>query len=278
MPRFVEFDHPNHILITEAIPGAGNLHDFYVQQRQFPPALATRQAELLSSFHQPITANEQNAPSLRLFGRQQPMMFIWSASGFPSYGAQRSEAERQMVQLITQNSDYMQRMQAVREQWQATSLIHGDIKPANFLLNADALQTGRYDLRLIDWETADIGDPCWDVAAVFQSYLFYWVLHEPFSGQSVPDGWNTYGFPLEAMQPSIRQFWQVYTQRMQWSADQIRANLQKTVGYCALKLIHTCYESIQQAPVMAPYSARMLQLSLNMLRSPDDAIGQVLGL
>ncbi|GAB3642322.1 phosphotransferase [Spirosoma arcticum] len=278
LPRFVEFDHPNHILITEAVPGAVNLHDFYVQQRQFPPALATRQAELLSSFHQPITTDEQKAPSLRLFGRQQPMMFIWSASGFPSYGAQRSEAERQMVQLITQNGDYMQRMQAVREQWQTTSLIHGDIKPANFLINADALQTNRYDLRLIDWETADIGDPCWDVAAVFQSYLFYWVLHEPFNGQATPEDWRSYGFPLEATQPSMRQFWQVYTKRMSWSADEIRKNLQKTVGYCALKLIHTCYESIQQAPVMPPYSARMLQLSLNMLRSPDDAIGQVLGL
>lgn len=278
LPRFVEFDHPNHILITGAVSGAVNLHDFYQQQRQFPLELATQQAELLSSFHQPITPTEQETPSFRLFRRQQPLVFTWSAAGFPSYSPQRSEAERQMVQLITQNGDYMQRLKSVRDHWQATSLTHGDIKPANFLLNADAAQTNRYDLRLIDWETADIGDPCWDVSAVFQSYLFYWVLYEPLSGQSAHNGWNTFGFPLETMQPSMRQFWQVYTQRMGWSADEIRANLKKTVSYCGLKLIHTCYESIQQAPVMPPYSARMLQLSLNMLRSPDDAIRQVLSL
>jgi len=278
LPPFVEFDHPNHILITGAVPGAINLNDFYRQQRQFPLALATRQAELLSSFHQPIAPTEQDASSLRLFRRQQPVVFTWSAAGFPNYGAGRSEAERQMVQLITQNGDYMQRLQGVREQWQATSLTHGDIKPANFLLNADAGQTHQYDLRLIDWETADIGDPCWDVSAVFQSYLFYWVLHEPLSGQPADGGWQTLGFSLETMQPSMRQFWQVYTQRMGWSADAMRTNLKKTVGYCALKLIHTCYESIQQAPVMPPYSARMLQLSLNLLRAPDDAIRQVFGL
>jgi len=278
LPRFIEFDHPNHILITGAVPGAVNLHDFYLQQRQFPLPVAIRQAELLSSFHRQIATTEQEAPGFRLFRRQQPMVFLWSAAGFPSYGTHTNEAERQMVQLITQNSDYMERLQAIRDQWQANSLTHGDIKPANFLINADAMQTGQYDLRLIDWETADIGDPCWDVAAIFQSYLFYWVLYEPLGEQAATAGGNSYGFPLEAMQPSMGYFWQVYTQRMKWSADEIRSNLHKIIGYCALKLIHTCYESIQQAPVMSPYSARMLQLSLNMLRSPENAIRQILNL
>ncbi|WP_133272601.1 phosphotransferase [Hymenobacter radiodurans] len=183
LPRFIEFDHPNHILITEAVPGSINLHDFYLQERQFPLPLATQQAELLSSFHQRTITAEQDLPSFRLFRRQPPVVFVWSASNFANYNPQQSEAERQMIHLITDNHDYMQRLQAVRDQWQISSLTHGDIKPANFLIHRDALQTNRYDLRLIDWETADIGDPCWDVAAVFQSYLFYWVVHEPLSPQ-----------------------------------------------------------------------------------------------
>lgn len=275
LPRYIEFDPQNHILITEAVEEAINLNDFYWQQKTFPPALATRQAELLSAFHKTITQATQDGPSLRLFRRQQPVVFQWSASGFPNYGKQRSEAERQMVQLITQNGDYMQKLEAVRKQWQATSLTHGDIKPANFLINRMALQTGRYDLRLIDWETADIGDPCWDAAAIFQSYLFYWVMYEPLTGQS---GQGKYGFALDVMQPSMRQFWQTYVGLMGWTTDEARANLLRTVGYCALKLIHTCYESIQQAPAMTTHTARMLQLSLNMLRSPDEAIRAVLSI
>ncbi|MDB5241780.1 MAG: hypothetical protein JWP57_2405 [Spirosoma sp.] len=273
LPRYVEFDPQNHILITEAIDGAINLNDFYVQQKTFPLALATRQAELLASFHQTITQAVKDGPSLRLFRKQQPVVFLWSASGFPNYGAQRSQAERQMVELITQNGEYMQKLETVRKQWQATSLTHGDIKPANFLINSAVSHTGEYDLRLIDWETAEIGDPCWDVAAVFQSYLFYWVMHEPLTGQAGP---SQYGFPLDVMQPSMRQFWQTYVGLMDWTADEARTNLLKTVGYCALKLIHTCYESIQQAPAMTPHTARMLQLSLNMLRSPEEAIRAVL--
>lgn len=280
LPRYVEFDPQNHILITGAVEGAINLNDFYLQQKAFPLALATRQAELLGSFHRTIAQAVQDGPSLRLFRKQQPAVFLWSASGFPNYGAQRSEAERQMVQLITQNGAYMQQLETVRKQWQATSLIHGDIKPANFLINADHTggpthQTNHYDLRLIDWETADIGDPCWDAAAIFQSYLFYWVMHEPLAGQS---GQSGFGFPLDLMQPSMRQFWQTYAGLMDWTTDEARANLLKTVGYCALKLIHTCYESIQQAPAMTAHTARMLQLSLNMLRAPDDAIHAVLSI
>lgn len=275
LPGYVAFDPQNHILITKAIDGAINLNDFYDQQKTFPLALANRQAELLSSFHKTISQAVQNGPSLRLFRKQQPVVFLWSEAGFPNYGGQRSEAERQMVQLITQNGDYMQKLESVRKQWQTTSLIHGDIKPANFLLNADALQSNDYDLRLIDWETADIGDPCWDLAAVFQSYLFYWVTHEPLAGQSAQ---GQYGFALDIMQPSMRQFWKTYVGLMEWADDEARTNLLKTVGYCALKLIHTCYESIQQAPSMNTHTARMLQLSLNMLRTPEEAIRSVLSI
>ena len=273
LPRYIAFDPQNHILITQAVDGAINLNEFYLQQKNFPLALATRQAELLSAFHKTITKAVQDGPSLRLFRRQQPTVFLWNASGFPNYGAQRSKAEQQMVQLITQNGDYMQKLEAVRAQWRATSLTHGDIKPANFLINRTCSQTNQYDLRLIDWETADIGDPCWDVAAIFQSYLFYWVMYEPLAGQSAQ---TNYGFALDMMQPSMRQFWRNYVGLMEWTTDEARQNLLKTVGYCALKLIHTCYESIQQAPSMSTHTARMLQLSLNMLRSPEEAIRTVL--
>ncbi|WP_162386254.1 aminoglycoside phosphotransferase family protein [Spirosoma endbachense] len=278
LPPYLAFDSQNHILITEAVQGAISLNDFYLQQRSFPLQLATRQAELLGSFHKTIARSVQDAPSFRLFRKQEPVVFLWSSSGFPAYSGHQSQAERQMVQLITKNEDYMTRLSAVREKWEATSLIHGDIKPANFLINQDAPSTGHYDLRLIDWETADIGDPCWDVAAIFQSYLFYWIYHEPLQGQSAQNSYASYGFSLETMQPSMRQFWQTYIRLMDWTAEEAEANLSKIVGYCALKLIHTCYETIQQASTMPLHSARLLQLSLNMLRSPDEAIWSVLGI
>ncbi|MBC7568367.1 MAG: phosphotransferase [Spirosoma sp.] len=275
LPRYVDFDAQHHILLTEAVDDALSLNDFYLRHKTFPPALATQQAELLSTFHQTLSKRVQDGPSMRLFRRQLPTIFLWSAAGFASYGSRQSEAEQQMIRLITQNETYVKLLAAVREQWQATSLIHGDVKPANFLINADCLQTNQYDLRLIDWETADVGDPCWDAAAVFQSYLFYWVMHEPLPGQTALP---TAGFSLDAMQPTMRQFWQTYAGLMPWTADEARANLRKTVGYCALKLIHTCYESIKQAPAMTPHTARLLQLSLNLLRTPDEAIRTVLNL
>ncbi|WP_420146955.1 phosphotransferase family protein [Spirosoma sp.] len=279
LPPYVAFDRQNHILITEAVSGAISLNDFYLRQREFPVPLAIRQAELLGSFHKNIARSMQDAPSFRLFRKQKPVVFIWSEAGFPAYSGDQSQAERQMVQLITQNEEYMKRLSAVRDQWQASSLTHGDIKPANFLINENALATGQYDLRLIDWETADIGDPCWDVAAIFQSYLYFWIFYEPTSGRhSGQNPFSNYGFSLEAMQPSMQQFWKTYAQLMDWTTEEAQSYLLKTVGYCALKLIHTCYESIQQATAMTIHTARLLQLSLNMLRSPEEAVRSVLGI
>ncbi len=272
LPHYIGFDPQHHILLTEAVAGAVSLNDFHLEHKTFPTAVATRQAELLAAFHQPLSPAMQQGPSMRLFRKQMPSVFSWSASGFASYGPPPNQAERQMVQLITHNETYMKQLETVRQQWQATGLMHGDVKPANFLINADCRETGQYDLRLIDWETADVGDPCWDAAAVFQSYLFYWVMHESMPG---PAGVPTPVFSLETMQPAMRQFWQTYVGLMPWTSDEARTNLQKTVGYCALKLIHTCYESIQQAPALTPQMARLLQLSLNLLRLPDEAIRTV---
>ncbi|WP_128544667.1 phosphotransferase [Larkinella soli] len=288
LPRFIEFDQPNHILITGAVPDAISLNDFYLRERQFPPMLAVQQAELLCSFHKDLARSVRDRPSFRLFRRQPPTVFHWSASGFSTYGGTKSLAEQQMIQLITRNSDYTERMAAVRDQWETSSLIHGDIKPANFLVvgipvvgipvGGSSIKTGRFDLRLIDWETADIGDPCWDVAAVFQSYLFYWIYHEPAADQTGPNPFIDPCFSLEAMQPSMQMFWKTYARNMDWSVEEARDNLKKTVGYCAMKLIHTCFESIQQLPGMPLHSARMLQLSLNMLTAPEVAAYELFGL
>ena len=55
-------------------------------------------------------------------------------------------------------------------------------------------------------------------------------------------------------------------------------HLEKALGYTALKLVHTCFESVQGVKDMTLYSAKILQLSLNLLRQPDVAIGELLGI
>ena len=89
-------------------------------------------------------------------------------------------------------------------------------------------------------------------------------------------GLNISTLAFHKMLPSLKHFWQTYCRQMSFSEQETYVNLLKTVNFCALKLIHTCYESTVTSNTLSATSAKMLQLSLNILQSPEEAIGDFL--
>ena len=55
-----------------------------------------------------------------------------------------------------------------RRAWRATSLIHGDIRWANALVQTSGNQ---FDVRLVDWELACVGDPAWDIGSALADII-----------------------------------------------------------------------------------------------------------
>jgi hypothetical protein len=84
--------------------------------------------------------------------------------------------------------------------------------------------------------------------------------------------------PIDAMQPAMRAFWQAYLEgRGIVPADRGPALL-RCVQYAAARMIQTAYEALSYAPSMTPSTLRLLQVSLNILVRPRDALGDLLGL
>jgi hypothetical protein len=42
-------------------------------------------------------------------------------------------------------------------------------------------------LKVVDWEFAVLGNPCWDIGSVFSEYLNFWLLSIPVMGEAPPD-------------------------------------------------------------------------------------------
>ena len=74
--------------------------------------------------------------------------------------------------IVNEKKGFVNRVKQIGNKWQVKSLIHGDIRFANFILTGST----KTKIKLIDWEISDFGDPLWDVAGVFQSFLYYWVV------------------------------------------------------------------------------------------------------
>ena len=270
VPIYHEFDMMNHILVLGLEANSMSLYDYYLGNQIFSLEIAERQAIILASYHRQLNNELNTHDSMRFFKKMKPwVMMLGNLENYKNLFVGQ-KAETQVLELIKTNPQFVELIGNITEDWQATSLMHGDIKFPNFLMNQSFLQGEPLTLKLIDWELADIGDPCWDVAAVFQNYLSLWVygdIDKTFSQFSLPN-----------LQPSMRHFWQHYAQQMSFTPEESAGKLLKIMRFCAIKLIHTCFETTPNTNTLQPHSAKLLQLSFNILKSPQQAISSILSI
>lgn len=267
IPTYVNYDFTNHILVTECLNETLNLSEFYTKENRLPSEVAEQQANALAACHKQTAIDKIEDKILQLFPVRQPFVLNLTSQNL-EYWNEESKAEKELVQLIKSNKKFLHLLETVGQDWQNSSLIHGDVKHSNYLLKKE--ETG-YKTYLIDWEIASFGDPCWDVAGVFQNYLLYWIDHETIGNHQ-----QYQGFALDDLKPSLNSFWQTYCQKMEFTTDEANTALNKTLRFSAAKLIQTCKESIREKKQMPTSAAMMLQLSLNILSNPRQSAEQLI--
>lgn len=265
LPAFYHYDSTHHILITGQVKDAVSVYDYYLQQNDFNNMLPTLLADSLASYHRSNRTN-QKSQSLQHFRQQIPWVF--TIANTPPIHGNPATADQQLMQLILKNQNLVQTISVLTQQWSPTSLVHHDAKLNNFLAGYEYEKKQINFVKLIDWELADIGDPLWDVATVMQNYLSLWVTTDLPESQQMA---SLQKIPLEKVQVCISKFWNQYVQLMQWNPTTRQAAMIKTIQFCALKLIHTCFETTAQVPTLQPLTVKMLQVSINILKNPTDA-------
>ncbi len=271
LPKYHLYDYMNHILITELIPNSQNLYEYFQISGNYNTLLGEQQADILSSYHHKVEKDATKNHSLRLFKQEKPWVFMIGSQDYRQAYQSDKLAEQQLMQLVYQNPTFINLIQALENTWEASSLIHGDIKFYNFLINKDYKIGEIPSQRLIDWELADIGDPLWDVAAIFNGYLLTWVI-------SVASMAHPKKIELTDIQPIMSSFWKKYADLQSFDNATNQAKCLKTIQFLALKLIHSCFETTQGVENLQPHSAKILQLSLNILKDPQRAIKDLLGI
>src|SRR6476661_1939103 len=272
LPAFFHYDPLSHVLVTGQVKNAVSVFDFYYRSvnSKIPEIIA----DILASYHGTISSALLLQPAFAHFRKQKPWVFSVATTP-PGFWSQEGQAaEQQMMQLIHKNRDYVQLLSQLEHEWQPQTLVHNDAKFNNFLISYDSETNDIQFIQLIDWELADIGDPLWDVATIFQNYLSLWVTTD------VPEQTGPKGFKitLPQVQPAMQQFWRRYTAQMKWTPEQAAGLLVKATRFCALKLIHACFETTPYSPTLQPLSVKLLQLSFNILRSPQEAAVKLLGI
>jgi len=275
LPKYYAFDQSRNILIVELLQQGEDLTEYHRRLARFPAEAARRVAEALAVCHRIAPAREEAGNSG--FPRKVPWILTADQLTADTFAAM-SRAHSQVMAIVRQYPEFQQSLQALRSPWSFDSFIHGDVKWDNFVVEP-ANGDGELRLKIVDWELADWGDPCWDVGAIFQAYLSFWIFSMPAGADAEPSELVTRAqYPLEAMQPAIREFWRTYLEESRMEARSVQELLERSVMCGAARMIQTAYEAMSYSTGISASIVCLLQLSLNVLTQPQEAIHDLLGL
>jgi hypothetical protein len=268
VPAHYLSDIESRILILDLVSGSESLSEYHRRTPSCPVSVGRKQGEVLSALH------------LATQGSEEPGKIPWILSVHetnPAWFDSLSPANARLLEIVQEYPEYCELLNSVRREWQPSSLIHGDVKWDNLLISHS--ESPNPQVILVDWEMAIFGDPCWDVGAVFQAYLNFWIYSMPFHEGIDADLLVSRAHrPLEQLQPAIRGFWESYSSAMGFDRATSRARLTHSARCGAARMIQSAYEMMHLWQQMPPAGAAMLQVSFNILNRPHDAVRDLLGI
>jgi 5-methylthioribose kinase len=256
VPNYYGFDTTNEVLITEFLPDARNLeHHFRIQDSNVGEYLQTL-TEILTSFHFPLTDKIKGLPSMRFFKQQLPWALTF---GMPD--SQNQNGQSPVLNRVINNPDYKAMLKDARGMYEFTSLIHGDIKWMNFLIIGDNKDA---QLKLIDWEIADVGDPLWDVGGLIMSILMLSAVDGPYQHNKKINPSTSMDERLSPCWPIIIEFWKLYAKKSSFKYKNSIESFNKALHFAGARLIQTAVEFNMNSAEMYPLTEDVLAACISL--------------
>jgi hypothetical protein len=238
MPRCAYFDSAHSILVIGFLEGI-NAADAQERVGPFDAHLPQELGRVLARVHR--------TPAPSRFPRQLPWVLQ------PPDDRWRFSARSRFLALFHADRAVARALAGLRDSWRANTFIHGDARPENFVFSP------AFEVRLVDWELADVGDAVWDCANVMQYYWTRWVsMGWPSIGWPLPEAWN-------ALTCALQSFWMTYNEGS-------RQPLDRVTRFTGARLIQTAYEHFASAGGVTAVVERLVRLANLLLVQTDQAL------
>jgi Phosphotransferase enzyme family len=278
LPRFVDFDAQRCVLALELLPNDESMGDYHRRVGGFPTDIAERVGTMLGSYHSHAGSQARGAGTNAAFPRGIPWI-LHVIHHSPAHVRQVSAGNQELMRILTRYPEYGQALDAAREGWRHEALIHGDLKWENCMVLPPETEGGAPGMRIVDWEMADFGDACWDVGSVFQAYLCFWILSIQAADTAPPELLPSLAkVPLERLQPAMRTFWHAYARTLGAGEAEAADRLRRSAVYAAARMIQTAWEHTAYVPQVNANILCIMQVAMNILLRPDEAVRALLGI
>ena len=273
LPRFHSYESARNVLVLELVEGGEDMGTHHRRLGRFPEQVAAEAGRALAGLHETGRA---------ILGTDDAATFpdhipwILTAPTTPEGAAGGDGSMGELLRLLRSYPELRDGLERTRSDWESDTLVHGDLKWENLIVVGNG-EGEAPELRIIDWELVHRGDAAWDVGAMIQAYLNFWVFTMPVQPDSTPQD-LVKGAPwrIEQMWPALRSFWRAYSDARDIAGpDEFLA---RSMRCAACRLLQTAYESLQQAPRLTPHAVLLLQLSANTLKDPHAATRHLAGI
>jgi thiamine kinase-like enzyme len=278
LPRYYGYDAEQHILVLEFLNDWQDLREYYTSNGRFSLSVAAEMGKALSTLHRITTVESNFGHRFGKFTDTKPWItFLYRPDA--RIFRDVSGASVQLIKIIQKFGEFGELIDDLRQEWRNQTLVHFDIKWDNCLVSSSGNVLRKKRIKLVDWELAGVGDPCWDLGSVFNDYLSFWLFSIPITGETPPEKFHELArYPLYRMKPAIHSFWQSYMESMQLDRISVHNWLLRSVKYAALRLIQSAFEQTQISAQLTGSAVCILQLSMNILCRPSEAASRLLGI
>ena len=272
LPAFFGYGAGDGVLVLELVREAADLRSLHVRTGGFSFAPAALVGAALGALH-------RNGHASEFALAMQPAFpwVLWVDRPGTRLFRDVSAAGLELIRMVHAAPGFPQSLERLRAKWRSETLVHGDVKWDNCLVHT--AEGGAEELRLIDWESAGLGDPCWDIGSALSHYLSFWLFSIPVTGAVAPERLpELASYPLDSMKPALSACWTAYVDERALGTREASEDLLHAVEMAGARLVQTAFEAAQMMQQLTSSLVLHLQLALNILQRPEQAATQLLGL
>ncbi len=279
-PRLIAYDGEGPVLALGLLSEAVTLSAFLKPNADQRSAIAVAGAigGALATVHRTFRTPElAQCPRLAWLSRAAPWAMALHRPT-PQVLSILSPANAELIRVLQTEEGCARELDSLLEGCGAETVIHGDFRPDNVLVKNSGTE-GPWEIRLIDWEMVQLGDPAWDLAGALMAFVKSWVVSIPMTADlSIDERAALAKFPFETVQALSRSLWKGYQVAVEADQIELRLLLDRAVKLSAVRLIQSAYEISSELSVLDPRSVIMLQLSANVLSQPELARARLFGI
>ena len=272
-PEFYSYDPERQIIITGLISNGEDLWSHFRRLRNITADVTSELGSLLGTYHSKTGSELIESSQSGIFPRNIPWILSPERRNSHPF-KQLSPATAELFDHVERSAELSSALDDLRDNWQASTLMHGDLKLENCILSRSD-PNSKFDFTIVDWELADIGDPCWDIGSILQSFLAVRIIS--LSPSEVPMSFRdvlTHSSHA-GLSESILSFWKHYVAKLELHAEESQKLLERCLRYGGARMIQSAYEYMQFSPDLSMNALHLLEVSKDLIRNTDEAVGQL---